>query len=60
MGGAAGAGNIPLISIARAEFYLREPIFLKLFRHFVKENGIRELIARPDYDRFIYDFKQSF
>lgn len=49
-----------LISIARAEFYLWEPIFLKLFRYFVKENGIRELIARPDYDRFIYDFKQSF
>lgn len=49
-----------LISIARAEFYLQEPIFLKLFRYFVKENGIRELIARPDYDRFIYDFKQIF
>ncbi len=49
-----------LISIARAEFHLWEPIFLKLFRYFVKENGIRELIAHPNYDRFIYDFKQSF
>ena len=49
-----------LISIARDEFYLWEPIFLKLFRYFVKENGIRDLIARPSYDRFIHDFKQSF
>ena len=49
-----------LISIARDEFYLWEPIFLKLFRYFVKENGIRELIAHPVYDRFIHDFKQSF
>ena len=49
-----------LISIARDEFYLWEPIFLKLFRYFVKENGIRDLISRPSYDRFIHDFKQSF
>lgn len=49
-----------LISIAKAEFYLWEPIFLKLFQYFVKENGIRQVISHPDYDSFIRNFKDSF
>lgn len=49
-----------LISIAKEEFYLWEPIFLKLFDYFVRGSGIRSLIAQPDYDKFITAFKQSF
>lgn len=49
-----------LISIAKAEFYLWEPIFLKLFQYFVKDNGIRQVISHPDYDSFIRNFKDSF
>lgn len=49
-----------LLSIATNEFYLWEPIFLKLFKYLVKENGVRKLLNNPDYDTFIKDFKQSF
>lgn len=49
-----------LLSIATNEFYLWEPIFLKLFKYLVKENGVRRLLNNPDYDAFIKDFKQSF
>lgn len=49
-----------LLSIATSEFYLWEPIFLKLFKYLVKENGVRRLLNNPDYDAFIKDFKQSF
>ena len=49
-----------LISIAKDEFYLWEPIFLKLFKYLVKENGIKNIIAKPDYQEFIKDFKKDF
>ena len=49
-----------LLSIATTEFYLWEPIFLKLFKYLVKENGVRHLLNNPNYDAFIKDFKQSF
>lgn len=49
-----------LLSIAKTEFYLWEPIFLKLFKYLVKENGVKRIIAEPDYDTFIRDFKKSF
>ncbi|MBQ9615674.1 MAG: transcription antiterminator [Selenomonadaceae bacterium] len=49
-----------LLSIAKAEFYLWEPIFLKLFKYLVKENGVRRILANPDYSEFIRALKQSF
>ena len=49
-----------LLSIATSEFYLWEPIFLKLFKYLVKENGVKKILDRPNYDTFIDDFKQSF
>lgn len=49
-----------LISIAKSEFYLWEPIFLKLFNYMVKQNGIKKIIDKPDYDKFINDFKKEF
>lgn len=49
-----------LLSIAKDEFYLWEPIFLKLFKYLVKENGVKRLLQKPDYDSFICDFKNSF
>lgn len=49
-----------LISIAKSEFYLWEPIFLKLFKYLVKENGVKKMINNPDYDEFIKDFKKKF
>ncbi|SEA30522.1 BglG family transcription antiterminator [Selenomonas ruminantium] len=49
-----------LLSIAKSEFYLWEPIFLKLFKYLVKENGVKRLLSKPDYDCFIQDFKSSF
>ena len=49
-----------LISIAKSEFYLWEPIFLKLFNYLVKQNGIKKMIDNPDYDKFIKDFKREF
>lgn len=49
-----------LISIAKNEFYLWEPIFLKLFKYLVKDNGIKKIIEKPDYDEFIKEFKQEF
>ena len=49
-----------LISIAKSEFYLWEPIFLKLFNYLVKQNGINKMIDNPDYDKFIKDFKKEF
>ena len=49
-----------LLSIATSEFYMWEPIFLKLFKYLVKENGVRRLLNNPNYDAFIRDFKQSF
>lgn len=49
-----------LISIAKNEFYLWEPIFLKLFNYLVKKNGIKKIIDKPNYDNFIKDFKKEF
>ena len=49
-----------LLSIATSEFYLWEPIFLKLFKYLVKENGVKKILDCPNYDTFIDDFKQSF
>ena len=49
-----------LLSIAKEEFYMWEPIFLKLFKYLVKENGVKRLLQNPDYDSFIHDFKSSF
>ena len=49
-----------LLSIAANDFYLWETIFLKLFKYLTKEGGVRKLIANPNYDAFIKDFKQSF
>lgn len=49
-----------LISIAKDEFYLWEPIFLKLFKYLVKENGIKQIIDYPNYDNFIKNFQKEF
>lgn len=49
-----------LLSVASSEFYMWEPIFLKLFKYLVKEKGVRKLISNPNYEVFIKDFKQSF
>lgn len=49
-----------LISIAKDEFYLWEPIFLKLFKYLVKENGIKQIINQPNYDNFIKNFQKKF
>lgn len=49
-----------LISIAKSEFYLWEPIFLKLFKYLVKENGIKKIINQPNYDDFIKNFQNEF
>lgn len=49
-----------LISIAKDEFYLWEPIFLKLFKYLVKENGIKQIINQPNYDDFIKNFQKEF
>lgn len=49
-----------LISIAKSEFYLWEPIFLKLFKYLVKENGVKKIIDRPEYEKFIRDFTKEF
>lgn len=49
-----------LISIAKDEFYLWEPIFLKLFKYLVKENGIKQIISQPNYDDFIKNFQKEF
>ena len=49
-----------LISIAKNEFYLWEPIFLKLFKYLVKENGIKKMISDQNYDSFIKDFEKQF
>lgn len=49
-----------LISIAKEEFYLWEPIFLKLFKYLVKENGVRHLIATVDFDQFMIELRQHF
>lgn len=49
-----------LISIAKSEFYLWEPIFLKLFKYLVKENGIKKMIADKSYISFIRDFEKQF
>lgn len=49
-----------LISIAKNEFYLWEPIFLKLFKYLVKENGIKKIITQPNYDDFIKNFQNEF
>ena len=49
-----------LLSIAMDEFYLWEPVFLKLFKYLVRENGVKKILANPNYDAFIKDFKQSF
>ena len=49
-----------LISIAKSEFYLWEPIFLKLFKYLVKENGVKKIIDKPEYEKFIRDFTQEF
>lgn len=49
-----------LISIAKTEFYLWEPIFLKLFKYLVKENGVKKMINNPNYDDFVREFKKNF
>ena len=49
-----------LLSIATSEFYLWEPVFLKLFKYLVKENGVKKLLDNPEYESFIKDFKKSF
>ena len=49
-----------LLSVAKEEFYLWEPLFLKLFDYLVKGHGIKAMIDVPDYDRFIKDFRKSF
>ncbi len=49
-----------LISIAKNEFYLWEPIFLKLFKYLVKENGVKKIIDKPEYEKFIRDFTKEF
>ena len=48
-----------LLSVAKAEFYLWEPLFLKLFSYLVKNKGIKNLIDRPDYQEFIKGFKKN-
>lgn len=49
-----------LISIAKTEFYLWEPFFLKLFKYLVKENGVKKMINNPNYDDFVKKFKKNF
>ena len=49
-----------LLSVAKEEFYLWEPLFLKLFDYLVKGHGIKAMIAHPEYDLFIKDFRKSF
>lgn len=49
-----------LISIAKPEFCLWEPIFLKLFEYLVKENGVKEMISGQSYTEFIKIIKQKF
>ncbi len=49
-----------LISIAKPEFYLWEPIFLKLFEYLVKENGVKEMINERDYTGFIKKIQKKF
>ncbi len=49
-----------LISIAKNEFHFWEPIFLKLFKYLVKQNGIKKMIDNPNYQEFIKDFSREF
>ena len=49
-----------LLSVAKEEFYLWEPLFLKLFDYLVKGRGIKGMIDHPDYDLFIKDFRKTF
>lgn len=48
-----------LLSVAKSEFYLWEPLFLKLFSYLVKNKGIKNLIDHPDYQEFIKGFKKN-
>ena len=47
-----------LISIAKDEFSVWEPLFLHLYRYLVKFNGTRKMLANPNFDYFITDFKR--
>lgn len=49
-----------LISIAKSQFKLWEPIFLKLFNYLVKNNGVKEILHETSYDTFIKNFKKQF
>lgn len=49
-----------LISIAKEEFYLWEPIFLRLFKYMVKENGARYMTSDIDFDQFLAEFQRHF
>lgn len=49
-----------LLSIAKAQFKLWEPIFLKLFKYLVKNNGGKEILHDASYDVFIRKFKKQF
>lgn len=49
-----------LLSVAKSEFNLWEPLFLKLFDYLVRGKGIKDMIAHPDYEAFIKDFRKHF
>lgn len=48
-----------LISIAKAQFKMWEPIFIKLFEYLVKENGVKKIIHDASYESFIKNFRKQ-
>ena len=48
----APAQIIFLMSIAKDEFFLWEPIFLRIF-HMAKANAFKEILLHPDYGKFL-------
>jgi lichenan operon transcriptional antiterminator len=49
-----------LISIAKAQFALWQPIFLKLFKYLVKNNGVKEMLHERTYEAFMRNFAKRF
>lgn len=49
-----------LISIAKAQFALWQPIFLKLFKYLVKNNGVKEMLHERTYEAFMRNFAKKF
>ncbi|MBB5335513.1 BglG family transcription antiterminator [Pectinatus brassicae] len=49
-----------LINIAKVQFKLWEPIFLKLFNYLVKNNGVKEILHEASYESFVKNLKKQF